>query len=70
MSKIPETYDEAWQWIMERVGKTVWRVAPWPGSRRVKVTVEDVAMAEAIHRASIQPGYRYADTMNELELPA
>ncbi len=70
MSKIPTTYDEAWQWIMERIGTTVWRVAAYPGSPRVKIEVKDVTRAEAMHSAAMNHGYCYADTMKELESPA
>ena len=72
MSKMPDTYDEAWQWSMDRVGKVVYRC---PLTCKCKhcndvvdngLTITDVTHAEYITDCAMEIGFRYADSKEEL----
>lgn len=67
MSAMPSTYDESWQWLMDRVGKTVYRGPAWPEatgpylSRPAAIHITDVVHAQYLHDYAMELGVRYFD---------
>lgn len=67
MSGCPSTYDECWQWMMERVGTVIYRGPAWPDAKApdlanpAAIRVMDVNHAEYLCDCAMEMDVRYFD---------